>query len=459
MRRNILHAAMGMISCLIVLAGCSRESIIPGENGGQEIITDPTAPQVTALAITPEEVTLKPNETFQLKAVVTPEEAAGTALEWKSLGTMYAIVSETGLVKALKEGEVRIRVTTPDKKVSATCNIIISKGETPGPGPDPDPDPDPDPNPNPDPVPGSYRTWEDTGADLPDYPTYNPVSALADFPRVDITWTTPTQRLAEGEYTWVDGTVRFRDPKGMYKDRDDYETDSKVLQMKIRGRGNTTWDAEGGIKHPYKIKLEEHRRVFGMKGDKDWILLADVQDPTLLRNAVALRIARMVSMPWTPKYRAVEVYFNGQYGGCYLLVEDKEVDRENKIPITVVEPGQTDGGYLLEIDNKSDYDRYFRTSTFKKKIKFKEPDFGDRNAPDNSADAQAQMKFITDYVNEVESLLKARSFDPETGYQIQFHRQLYCSGAHHERGRRHAPFHLLCQGQGHQTVHAHGVGL
>ena len=400
---------MGMIFSLIVLAGCSRETIIPDENGGQEIITDPTAPQVTALAITPEEVTLKPNETLQLKVTVTPEEASGTALEWKSLGTMYAIVSETGLVKALKEGEVRIRVSTPDKKVSATCNIIISKGETP--------DPDPDPDPKPDPVPGSYRTWEDTGADLPDYPTYNPVSALADFPRIDITWTTPTQRLAEGEYTWVDGTVRFRDPKGMYKDKDDYETDSKVLKMKIRGRGNTTWDAEGGIKHPYKIKLEEHRKVFGMKGDKDWILLADVQDPTLLRNAVALRIARMVSMPWTPKYRAAEVYFNGQYGGCYLLVEDKEVDRENKIPITVVEPGQTDGGYLLEIDNKSDYDRYFRTSTFEKKIKFKEPDFGDRYTPDNSADAQAQMKYITDYVNEVERLLKARSFDPETGYQ------------------------------------------
>jgi spore coat protein CotH len=111
------------------------------------------------------------------------------------------------------------------------------------------------------------------------------------------------------------------------------------------------------------------------------------------------------------------VYFNGQYGGCYLLVEDKEVDREKKIHITVVEPGQTDGGYLLEIDNKSDYDRYFRTSTFEKKIKFKEPDFGDRYTPDNSADAQAQMKFITDYVNEVERLLKARSFDPETGYQ------------------------------------------
>jgi len=290
---------------------------------------------------------------------------------------------------------------------------------TPVTPPEPDPQPNPDPNPQPTPEEPTFRVWEDTGADLPDYPTYNPVSTIADFPRIDITWTSPTQWLAEGEYTWVDGTVRFRDPKGMYRSAkaEEYEYDSKVLKMKIRGRGNTTWYAENGIKHPYKIKLEEHRKVFGMKGDKDWILLADVQDPTLLRNAVALRISRMVSMPWTPKYRAAEVYFNGKYGGCYLLVEDKEPDRENKIPITVVEEGQTDGGYLLEIDNKGDFDRYFRTTTFEKKIKFKKPDFGDIHNQDNSANAQAQMKFIKDYVNEVERLLKARSFDPEEGYQ------------------------------------------
>ena len=236
---------------------------------------------------------------------------------------------------------------------------------------------------------------------------------------MDITWSSPSQRIAEGEYTWVEGTVRFRDPKEMYRgaNAETYETDSGVLQMKIRGRGNTSWNAEGGIKRSYKVKLTEHRKVLGMKGDKDWILLADVQDPTLLRNAVAFRIARMVSMPWTPKFRTVEVYFNGSYGGCYLLVEGKEVDRENKIPITVVGAGETDGGYLLEIDNKQDYDRYFRTGTFDKKIKFKDPDFGDVNNPDNSADAQAQMNFIKNYVNEVERLLKNRSFDPETGYQ------------------------------------------
>ncbi|MBQ3765286.1 MAG: CotH kinase family protein [Bacteroidales bacterium] len=364
---------------------------------------------VQGVSVQPASATLQEGETLRLEAVVTPATATEKGVDWSTNDEKTAVVDENGLVTALAPGAASITVRTRDGGHSARCRITVK-------GPE-DPDPGPDPGPGPDPI--SFRVWEDTGASLPDYPTYNTVSSLSDFPRIDITWKKETQRLAEGEYTWEDGTVRFRDPKGMYRTAgaEEYETDSQVLQMRIRGRGNTSYDAEGGIKRSYKIKLAEHRKVFGMKGDKDWILLADVQDPTLLRNAVALRISRMVSMPWTPKFRAAEVYFNGKYGGCYLLVEAKETDPENKIPVTVVEPGQTDGGYLLEIDNKGDFDRYFRTETFQKKIKFKDPDFGDRNNPDNSADAQAQMAFITGYVNEVERLLETRSFDPETGYQ------------------------------------------
>ena len=369
------------------------------------------AVSVTGVAVSPVTASLEIGETLQLEATVSPADATVRDVEWTSNNEAAAIVDAKGLVTAVAAGNASITVTTRDGGYAARSRITVKSKD--------DPQPQPEPEPQPQPQPGNIRSWEDTGADVPRYPSYNKVSNVSDFPRIDITWEQETQRLAEGEYTWVDGTVRFRDPKGMYEDDDEeaYENDSQVLQMRIRGRGNTSYDAEGGIKHSYKIKLAEHRKVFGMKGDKDWLLLADVQDPTLLRNAVALRISRLVSMPWTPKYRAAEVYFNGRYGGCYLLVEAKEADRENKIPITVVGPGETDGGYLLEIDNKGDYDRYFRTETFQKKIKFKDPDFGDRNNPDNSADAQAQMAYITEYVNDVERLLKERSFDPETGYQ------------------------------------------
>jgi len=253
--------------------------------------------------------------------------------------------------------------------------------------------------PGPGPEPQSQSRWEDSGATLSDYPTYNKVSAQADFPRIDIS---VSGSIQHGVYKA--GTISFRDPRKMYSDI----TLASNLGMQIKGRGNTTWGAEGGIKNPYRIKLNEHpqNKIFGLNRDKDWILLADVQDPTLLRNAVALRMARMVSMPWTPKYRAVELYINNKYAGCYLLVEAKETDIENKVPVVVSETGVVDSGYYLEIDDKTDDNKYFWSTHFSKKIKYKDPE----------QPTQAQKNFIEGYVNEVERLLISRKFDKTTGY-------------------------------------------
>lgn len=202
---------------------------------------------------------------------------------------------------------------------------------------------------------------------------------------------------------YKEGTISFKDPKKMYSDI----TDFSEAAMKIKGRGNTTWGAEGGIKNPYRVKLAAHpaNKILGLNRDKDWILLSDVQDPSLLRNATALRISRMVSMPWTPKFRAVELYINNSYQGCYLLVEAKETDT-NKVPVNVSETGEVDSGYYLEIDDKSDEDLYFYSESFGKKIKYKDPE----------NPTAAQKNFIEGYVNDVEKLLKDKNFDSETGY-------------------------------------------
>lgn len=399
MTKNHRLCIAGMLLALLP-TGCKKD----------EIVTSKDIP-LQSITLDQESMNLKEGEEARLSATLVPADATERTLEWISLNQSVATVSADGLVKAVKTGVTTIRVQCGS--IRSGCRVTVTSATEQTETPENPPAPAP-----------AWRQWEDTGASLPDYPSYNAVSALADFPRVDITWEEETRRLAEGEFTYVNGTVRFRDPKGMYADGQDYVYDSDVLPMRIRGRGNTSYDAENGIKHSYRLKLtdatrsaKEPRRVFGMKKDSDWYLLADVQDPTLLRNALALRLSRMVSMPWTPKFRCVEVYFNGHYGGCYLLVEAKEADRDSKVPVTVVADGETDGGYLLEIDNKGDYDRYFRSEVFHKKIKFKEPDFGDRNNPDNSSGAQAQMDFIMDYVNGVERLLESRSFDEKTGYR------------------------------------------
>ena len=82
---------------------------------------------------------------------VTPKEATGAALEWRSLGLLYAKVDDNGLVTALQEGSARIRVSTADKMVSTTCTITISAAGEPGPDTPDNPD-KPDTPDHPDPA-------------------------------------------------------------------------------------------------------------------------------------------------------------------------------------------------------------------------------------------------------------------------------------------------------------------
>lgn len=347
-----------------------------------DVIEEVTVP-VTAVSVHPDNLALQEGMSYALEATVIPANATVPGVYWSSTDSRVVTVDENGIVTALAPGYADVTVTTRDGGKTARCQVTVA-----------------DP---------SASRWADTGADIPAWPTYNAVSSLADFPRIDIR--TNSGQPVRSKDTFEGGTISFRDPKKMYSD----VTELKDLKMQIRGRGNTTWEGQWGSKNPYRIKLDEHTKLFGMNGDKDWILLSDRLDPTLMRTAVALRISRLVSMPWTPKFRMAEVYLNGKYAGLYYLVEQKEPDRENKVPITVVAPGETDGGYLLELDDKEDSDAYFRSSTFGKKIKFKDPDPKDDDASKRMT--AAQKTFITDYFNKVERKLAAREFTGDDSYK------------------------------------------
>lgn len=281
--------------------------------------------------------------------------------------------------------------------LSASCVKDIIEDETgnnttienPDPEPEPQPEPEPEPEPEPDPDPGS---------NTPLLPSWKKVSS---FPVIRIT--TDKSASIRDRVTKVPGTLRFEDPDKMY-------SDTTVLEerMWIRGRGNTSWS---NPKKGYRFKMDVKHHVFGMKGDKDWDLLAEYSDATLLRNTVSMQISRLCGMHWTPDSRFAEVYLNGSYIGLYTIFEHKETG-VNKVN---VEPGTADDGdFYVELDQKDDSAKgetsadYFWTRTFYKKIKFKEPDT-DEISP-------AQKKYIEDYINLCEETLLKDDFSQETGY-------------------------------------------
>ena len=122
--------------------------------------------------------------------------------------------------------------------------------------------------------------------------------------------------------------------------------------LEIKGHGNSTWAMP---KKPYRLNLNAKASLLGMASDSNWILLANYDDKTMLRNDVSFDISRTFGMFWTPGSAFVELTLNGVYQGTYQLTEKVEVSkaRLNIGSIDSTDNSGTDltGGYLGEIDN------------------------------------------------------------------------------------------------------------
>ena len=120
---------------------------------------------------------------------------------------------------------------------------------------------------------------------------------------------------------------------------------TKQLSAKVRGRGHSTWEWP---KKPYKIKLSEKAPLLGMTSSKEWVLIANYADESLLRNIAAFAISdAMGSFAFTPKAVPVNLYLNGIYQGVYTLGEQIEA-KSSRLELDYRED-TPNTGYLLEI--------------------------------------------------------------------------------------------------------------
>lgn len=145
-----------------------------------------------------------------------------------------------------------------------------------------------------------------------------------------------------------------------YGKYDDFEGD-----MQIRGRGNSTWNMS---KKPYRIKFEKKQALFGMNKAKNYALIANMIDCTLMRNTIALTLGQMLEMPYTNHAIPVNVIINGTYRGSYIITEKIGINSGS------VDIDETQG-ILFEMDTNYDEDYKFYSSKFKLPVMVKDPDF------------------------------------------------------------------------------------
>lgn len=126
------------------------------------------------------------------------------------------------------------------------------------------------------------------------------------------------------------------------------------LPLQIKGRGNSTWDFP---KKPYRIKFDERQSLLGMKPARDYVLLAEYNDKSLIRNYLAQYMSTFLNLNYTLETRFVSLYINSQYQGLYLLTEQVEVDRNR---LNIDDSVDADGGFLIEMESN---DRIWQEGT------------------------------------------------------------------------------------------------
>ncbi len=143
--------------------------------------------------------------------------------------------------------------------------------------------------------------------------------------------------------------------------------DLAPVEMKIRGRGNSTWYLHP--KKPFQMKLSDKAEFLGMPNDKKWLFLAEYSDKTMLRNKISFEMGYISNLDWTPQGRFAEVYINDEYNGTYNITQKVE-ESDNRVPLG-------DTGYLLELDQLERLDSddvYFESAiTDKFLVNIKEP--------------------------------------------------------------------------------------
>ncbi|WP_285055559.1 CotH kinase family protein [Pedobacter ginsengisoli] len=186
-------------------------------------------------------------------------------------------------------------------------------------------------------------------------------------------------------------------------------------KTEIKGRGNSTW--YDMPKKPYRIKLDKKAALLGMPESKNWVLLANYADKTLMRNELAFILSRNIGRAFTPASRYVEVYLNGAYLGNYQLTEQiKEgkglVDIEEQPKGTTTLPDLA-GGYLIEQDLFANGEPIHFYTAKNMPFVIKYPDEDDIN--------QEQKDYIKNHFQKFEDALYAADYtDPVNGYRKYF---------------------------------------
>jgi CotH kinase protein len=159
--------------------------------------------------------------------------------------------------------------------------------------------------------------------------------------------------------------------------------------------------------------------LLGFPEESDWILLANWNDKTFLRNAMMFDIARSMGH-YATRSRHVEVLLDGEYQGIYLFCEKIKRDA-NRLKIKKLQPSDDDfpkitGGYIFRHDYEADWEteNWQPQNCPDRKLNF------ELIYPKIDSISTAQFDYLKSYLDSFERALFAPDFNNLAGGWRQF---------------------------------------
>ena len=149
---------------------------------------------------------------------------------------------------------------------------------------------------------------------------------------------------------------------------------SMTDNVQIKGRGNSSWSRYEWDKNPYRLKFAEKVKPFGLTKGKNWVLLANKQDGSMMTNAIGMKIAGVVETAGYNHIIPVELYINGIYWGSYNFTEkvgfhNNSIDLEDDTQAA-----------LLELDTYYDEVYRFHSDIYQLPVNIKEPELDEQES-------------------------------------------------------------------------------
>lgn len=171
--------------------------------------------------------------------------------------------------------------------------------------------------------------------------------------------------ITEEDLAEIPDKINYKDAKFFVNGFGSFDNIS--TDVSIRGRGNSSWGFE---KKPYRLKFDKKLSLCGLPKAKNYVLLANYTDASLMQFVIATKIAQMLEMPYTNKVVPVDVTLNGIYKGAYLLTNKPGI---NAGSVDIDE----DNSIMWELDVNYDEDWKFKSEIYQLPVMAVDPDMNE----------------------------------------------------------------------------------